>query len=206
MSIVKPCVAVAFFLPALAASGQQQVGFIQGEGHVFRVEVDFATFASRYSPQRMTQWCWAASISNVFAFHGHPVSQERIVKEVYGSSVNMPALSAITIARQINRRWVDDNGETFAARLTAAYDSQAKVVAINNAFLINELKAGRPVIICNTSHCMVTTAIDYSPVRVVGVGVFDPWPGKGARNLSFSEMLPKDNGGELTFLGSLKID
>jgi len=35
--------------------------------------------AAQLSTQQQDEWCWAASISNVFAYHGHPVSQARIV-------------------------------------------------------------------------------------------------------------------------------
>ena len=42
-----------------------------------------------FASQQASQWCWAASISNLFAYHGHDVSQARIVSEVYGSVANM---------------------------------------------------------------------------------------------------------------------
>jgi hypothetical protein len=41
------------------------------------------------SYQQQNEWCWAACISMVFAYYGHRVSQQRIVKEVWGRVVNM---------------------------------------------------------------------------------------------------------------------
>src|SRR5262249_15296997 len=107
------------------SGGQREIGLIPGEGAVFRSEVDFSSFAAHFSPQQMSEWCWAASISNVFAYYKHPVSQHRIVQDVYKDITNMPALSARLIAQEINKTWADDNGVPFSAHLTAAYDFQA---------------------------------------------------------------------------------
>src|SRR5215470_12768993 len=41
--------------------------------------------------QAMSQRCWAASIAMVFQFYGHEVPQQRIVRETFGTVVNMPA-------------------------------------------------------------------------------------------------------------------
>jgi nuclear transport factor 2 (NTF2) superfamily protein len=176
------------------------------EGPVMRAEVDASSFAKTYKPQEMSQWCWAASISNIFAFYDHPVEQEKIVQQVYGRTVNLPAFSGSVIARQVNRVWTDDNGKRFRAKLTAAYDFDARIFAINNNFMINELRHGRPFLFGNTSHCMVVTAIDFSPVRVVDVGVFDPWPtSRGTRRLSAAEMMPMNQGGQMRFLATLTV-
>jgi len=40
--------------------------------------------------QHATQWCWAACIEAVFTYYGHPVTQERIVGDIWGGIVNMP--------------------------------------------------------------------------------------------------------------------
>jgi hypothetical protein len=196
---------LAVFIFGLGCSdAQTQVG-MSPEGPVLRVQIDFNKFASAFSPQRQSEWCWAACISNIFNYYGHPVAQERIVKQIYGAAVNAPAVTAQIIAQSVNRPWVDDNGVPFRATLTAAYDARAGVFAINNAFMIQELLAGRPILVCNASHCMVNTLIDYSPRRVMAVGVFDPWPGAQPHDLSPAEMLPANQGGQLTFLGTLIV-
>jgi hypothetical protein len=154
----------------------------------------------------MSEWCWAASVSNVFAYFGHPVAQEAIVQTVYGRMVNLPSFTARTIAQQLNRQWTDANGKTFTCRLTAAYDAAAGVFDITNSFMMDELRAGRPIVYGST-HCMVITAIDYLPNgAVVGVGVFDPWPGSPrSRLLRGSDIVLKNLGGNVTFLASVQI-
>jgi hypothetical protein len=189
----------------LALCASHIVGYLQ-EGPVARAEVDASSFATTYRAQAMPEWCWAASIANVFAFYGHQVSQQAIVTQVYGAAVNRPALTGAVIAAQVNRVWTDDNGNRFRARLTAAYDFDAHVFAINNQFIINELIHDRPLLFGNTNHCMVVTAVDYSPYRVLGVGVFDPWPTSGgARNLAPTEMMPMNQGGQMRFLAALTV-
>jgi hypothetical protein len=66
-------------------------------------QVNFAQFAQHaYGAQYMSEWCWAACISMVFAFNGHAVPQSRIVTEAYGAPINMPAVYGIVIAQQLN--------------------------------------------------------------------------------------------------------
>jgi hypothetical protein len=141
----------------------------------------------------------------LFNYYGHPVRQERIVAEAYGGIENIPALSGFTIAQQLNRHWVDDNGTTFDAQLSAAFDAQAGVNAINNAIIINALSQDDPLIVGAAGHVTVMTAAAYRPTPVgpyiTGIGVFDPWPGRGARQLMPVEFTPAPLGGGLMFLG-----
>lgn len=161
-------------------------------------EVDFGRFSSSYANQKMSQWCWAASVSMIFDYFGHPLAQEKIVQAQYGRIVNLPAGNGFTMARQLNRDWIDDNGEAFSARLTAAFDPAANVFAMNNLWIVNELDGERPFIIGTQGHAVVVTSITYNPTPqgpyVIRVGVFDPWPGRGARYLTPNEMTPSPNG------------
>jgi hypothetical protein len=173
-------------------------------------EVDFGSFAQQaYQNQYQSQWCWAACISMLYRYYKHPVSQQRIVSEVYGGPVNMPAGAGIVLARQLNRRWRDDSGKDFKSELTAAYDFDARVFAINNNWIINELDQDRPFIIGAGSHAVVGTAIQYfvTPAGpyVTSIGVFDPWPGIGARGLNPAEMMPMHMGGSLRFVATVKV-
>ena len=146
----------------------------------------------------------------LFAYHGHPVSQPRIVSEVYGAPVNLPAGYGGNIARQLNRTWKDDNGARFRATLRAAYDSDAGVYLMNNSLLINELDHDRPVVIGAGTHAMVLTAMQYirTPAGpdVRACGVFDPWPGRGARDLTPAEMLMREKGGVFRFAAIASIE
>lgn len=67
-------------------------------GPINRVYVQTPTIIRQDCPQ----WCWAASASMVFAMHGHPLDQMKIVPRVFGGVVCMPAPSGITIATVLN--------------------------------------------------------------------------------------------------------
>jgi hypothetical protein len=195
---------------ALVSAGptvqEQDVSALYGFPAI-RIQIpDMERFAGTASEQQMSQWCWAASVSNVFGYHGHPLAQEKIVKEVYGDLVNLPSFTARRIAQQLNRNWTDDDGVEFQARLTSAYDSAARVYLTNNEFLRNEIRAGRPVVI-GTMHCMVVTAIDSGlDGTVVGARLYDPWPGQGFRPARPEEIIAAELGGKMTFLASVKVE
>jgi hypothetical protein len=154
-----------------------------------------ARMAAVYASQRMDQWCWAASIAMVFSFYGHPVSQERIVRETFGRVVDLPAMGGATITRALNREWVDDDGKTFrvASEVT---DAGAYEGAVDRDVVARELRAGRPLIVGTRGHAMVVGGMDFvvSPVgrvmAVESVTVRDPWPGVGRRQLRPDEMRP----------------
>lgn len=173
-------------------------------------EVDFSSFAQRaFQNQYQSQWCWAACVSMVFRYYDHPVSQSRIVEAVYGRIINLPSGNGWNIASQLNRDWTDDNGDSFRARLTAAYDYQAGVFAVNNNWIVNQLDQGHPIIIGTAGHAVVGTAIQYyiTPTGpfITSIGVFDPWPGRGARSLSPTEMVDAGRGGALQFLATVNV-
>lgn len=173
-------------------------------------QVDFAQFAQEaYQSQKRSEWCWAASISMIFAFYGHTVSQDRIVSEVYGAPVNMPSGYGINMARQLNRKWKDDDGNCFRATLTGVYDAQAGVDTLTNADLIRELDNDHPILIGTGGHAMVLTAMQYignpSQPTITLCGAFDPWPGRGARNLTLAEVVPIGRGGALAFLATARV-
>jgi hypothetical protein len=201
----------ALLVCLLSSQTQAKTSCVQTpQGTYCTSEVDFSDFYQRaFDTQKESQWCWAASISMVFSYHGHSVSQQRIVSAAYGGIVNMPAVTGMTIARQIARPWSDDSGETFKSALSSAYDYDAGVYATNNAIMINELDNDRPFIIGTAGHAVVVTHMEYFPTQmgpnVRAVGVFDPWPGRGARNLSVFEMTPKNQNGGLMFIATVSV-
>jgi hypothetical protein len=179
-------------------------------GQVCIAQVDFNSFAQNaYQNQQSSQWCWAASISMLFSYYDHPVSQQAIVQSLYGRVVNLPSGNGWNIASRLNTTWTDANGKHFRAELTGAYDFDAGVMTINNAMLVDELDQDRPVIIGTRGHAVVGTAIEFVPGPagpiITGIGVFDPWPGRGARGLDPSEMLAMHLRGELRFLATVRI-
>jgi hypothetical protein len=102
----------------------QQLG-MSAHGPIMRASISPQGFAQNFHSQQLPEWCWAASICNIFAYYGHPPRQEEIVQAVYGVTGNFPAMSAAMIAAQVNRPWLDDHGVAFQTHLTAAYEGSA---------------------------------------------------------------------------------
>lgn len=180
------------------------------QGQLCLSQIDFNRFAqSTYQAQRNSQWCWAAVISMIFSYYDHPVSQEAIVQSLYGRLVNLPSGNGWNIASRVNTSWIDSNGERFRAHLTGAYDYDAGVMTVNNGTLVDELHNDRPFIIGTRGHAVVGTAVEYlqTPLgpHITGIGVFDPWPGRGARGLDPSEARAIHVGGELRFIATIRI-
>jgi len=161
------------------------------------------------SSQQESLWCWAATISNLFSHYGHPVSQARVVSEVYGLPVNARSGDYANLARLLNRRWRDDRGVLFTARLNAALDVVNGVDAITNDQIRNALRSNRPLVMGTTTHAMLIVGMTYQDMNglvgtVRSVRVFDPWPGVGVRDLSASEMAPAPRG-TLMFIADATI-
>lgn len=179
-------------------------------GRLCITEVDFQQFyVQAYQSQLQSQWCWAASISMVFAHAGYSVEQARIVTEAYGAPENIPALAGIVMAQSLNRNWQDDFGQEFSSRVTGLYDSDAGIYGITNQKIVQELDAGRPLVLGARTHAMVLTAVQYYDTpfgpQVVSAGVFDPWPSVGPRGLDMDEMTARELGGSMRFLASVDI-
>jgi len=139
-----------------------------------------------------SQWCWAACISAIFAFHGMRVSQERIVDATYGRVVNLPAHGP-QIAAVTSRTWQTDDNSTFEAACEVLWDTQYHVTRPDASVeAARELAGDQPLIIGTGGHAMVLTAMTYrrnaygQGVPVIAV-VRDPWPGRGRRPLSAEE-------------------
>jgi hypothetical protein len=135
--------------------------------------------------QDLDQWCWAASIQMIFSYYNHDISQERIVEEVFGIAINVPA-QPYHILQALNREWVDDDGNIFFCS-TRPIPLQNGIISI-----IDELTNNKPLIIGTLGHAVVLTRIVYylfpnGVVSVADAGVRDPWPGRGLRSLSINE-------------------
>ncbi|HTI58786.1 papain-like cysteine protease family protein [Mucilaginibacter sp.] len=122
--------------------------------------------------QHNSEWCWAASISAVFNYYGHNVSQERIVGETFGRIENVPG-SPNAILSALNKNWTDDDGNDFSVRATT--------IAVTPAAAAQDLAADHPLIIGTLGHAMVLTALEYDHDaygrgNVTVATVRDPWP------------------------------
>jgi hypothetical protein len=122
--------------------------------------------------QLQSNWCWAAAISGVFAYYGHPVSQARIVREAYGGIANMRGTTR-AIMGSLNRDWVDDANRPFHV--------EADTFSANWITATQDLAQSRPLIVGSLGHAMILTAAEYTRFangngRIRGVIVRDPWP------------------------------
>ncbi|MBY5585076.1 C39 family peptidase [Rhizobium leguminosarum] len=132
--------------------------------------------------QECSEWCWAACVEAIFAFHGRQVSQERIVEKVFGGAVCSPAAGP-QIATAIDGEWTtDEDDEVFDAQADVLWDTQygfGSQDAIAQA--AQALAAGNPLILGAMGHATMMTAITYSMnaygVQINQVLVRDPWPG-----------------------------
>lgn len=141
--------------------------------------------------QNRAQWCWAASLSMIFGYYGHPTSQERIVEEVWGRIVDVPR-HVDDVMRDINRSWVDNRGRRFRAsgqRLTLHHIELPKLAA-------QALAENRPLIVGTLGHATVLTEMRWSidadgQLFVSDLIVSDPADGS-IRNLTLEERLLTD--------------
>lgn len=136
------------------------------------VGIPFGAATQKAKQQHMSEWCWAASISMAFAYHGYDVAQERIVAEAWGGIVNVPG-SPEAILGSVNRRWKADDGRFFDV-IGTPYDVSIPAV-------VQDLQANYPVLIGTMGHMMVLTHIAwiqnaYGQWQIVDATVRDPWP------------------------------
>lgn len=144
--------------------------------------------------QEKPQWCWAASIAMVFAHYGYDVSQEGIVRQHFGDSIDR-AVSAGEITSLLESAWRDGKGRTFATNAVVA-QSPDKRPGPAHDIMVSELGRMHPMVIGVAGHAMVLVRIEYDrlpgdgAIRLTGGTVIDPSPGRGLRRLLAHEALP----------------
>jgi len=166
-------------------------------------------FAQAIQTQQCPEWCWAASISMIFGFFGHPVPQQQIVQQTYGAVVCLPSGSTFTIGADLSRSYIDSNNRRFTSQVTAAFDPLNGINNLSNAMIVNELRQNRPLLYCNTHHAEVLYSVSYSGPEsaptIVAANVIDPWPfNQRLHALTPSELTPTPFG-EATFLAAVRV-
>ncbi|GEM_PF-1544765 len=138
--------------------------------------------------QRGSNWCWAAAAQMSLATQSVDVSQETIVRELFGSLIDSPG------------------GVPHFFALTGPYQSRDGVIHVTCEFgqgpptvdfLVDTLRKNRPVILAcfnsdsDIGHAVVATAVIYrdsaTGQQLLEVVVRDPSPGIGKRLLSATE-------------------
>ena len=155
---------------------------------VFGVGIPTDVMVFYATEQRGSNWCWAASAQMALATQSVDVSQEGIVRGLFGSLVDSPG------------------GVPHFFGLTGPYRSRVGVMHVTcelgqgpptMELLIEALRQNRPVILAyanpdsDIGHAVVATAVicrDGSHGnQLIEVVVRDPAPGVGKRKLSSSE-------------------
>src|ERR1700730_13092296 len=128
--------------------------------------------------QQTPVWCWAASISMLFGYYGHPVQQADIVARYFGSPVPVEGPSLV-MKDALNTTWQDDNGKWFriSSRVTDLYSQSA--YQVTNSDVVNALAHEQPVYYGDQTHAMILVQVDYvqgpnGPLISEGY-VIDPW-------------------------------
>lgn len=163
--------------------------------------------------QKESQWCWAACISMVCRFHGYDLSQESIVKQMYGKIVDMPADDKL-LTDAVNREWTSKDNRKFRIA-SHIFDPILGMADVQNDTIVDDLRNERPLICGSKGHATVVARVDYvhnpkGQPLVLRVHVIDPWPGATnneqlARFLDDNEAKSMTMGGGLRFLASIKI-
>jgi Papain-like cysteine protease AvrRpt2 len=144
--------------------------------------------------QERRNWCWAASMSMIFAHHGYQMPQEQIAREQYADAADRGARPQ-DISRMLDQTWQDAHGRSFVASSVAGSEPGRRF-QFGNDTVIRELIAQRPLIIGTLGHAMVLVAVEYErftlqdAVRITGGTVIDPWPQQGVRPLRPAELSP----------------
>ncbi|PLP56178.1 hypothetical protein CYK37_27025 [Mesorhizobium loti] len=162
--------------------------------------------------QRQNQWCWAACVSMICNWHGHPMSQASIVNGVYGGLVNLPGDDRV-LTRTLNHTWTDDNGGSFTISANT-FSPMMGTANVTNQQIIDDLDHDYPLLIGARSHATVLARVDYlaqnSGPQIFQAHVIDPWPGAAqppyyARFLAPDELVPATTGGSLRFIASIRV-
>ncbi|MGN8097253.1 papain-like cysteine protease family protein [Methylobacterium sp. 22177] len=175
--------------------------------------IDPTRFNGVPSQQEQSQWCWAACISMICRWYGYHMAQSRIVNEMYGGVVNMPAADEL-LTSALNHDWTADDGRKF--KISAdTFSPSLGTASVSNERVIEDLTHDRPLLNGSRTHATVVARVDYlsrpgQPPQVMRVHVIDPWPGAApgpqmARFLENDEMTPLQSGGSLRYLASIKI-
>ncbi|MEO8130058.1 MAG: papain-like cysteine protease family protein, partial [Bryobacteraceae bacterium] len=143
--------------------------------------------------QETPVWCWAASLSMLFAYYNYPVQQEAIVTRYFGAPLPVPGPPWI-LRDALNTDWTDATGKRFrvTSRITDLYGGSS--FQVSNADIVGALADEKPVFYADANHALILVQTDYiaalpQPIIVAGWAI-DPYPGPnfGFRQLQPSEM------------------
>jgi hypothetical protein len=152
-------------------------------------------------------------------WHGKQIDQIDVVRQTFGGVVNALA-DPMTLINAVNRSYTEQNGQQFTIQ-SNVWSVLHGMANVNNAGIIQELDANRPLVVCNTSHMMALVGVSYpqGTFTINQAWVSDPAfsgsvtngiPGlpslaPGFRYLFPAEMMPVPMGGQLTFIAAVHV-
>ncbi|MEM6763347.1 MAG: papain-like cysteine protease family protein [Bacteroidota bacterium] len=148
-------------------------------------EFEFLAAPSQSGRQRQENWCWAACIQMVLTYHGLKVSQEEVVRRIYGSLVDRPG-NPDQVLSALSGSAVNTRGGY--SRIYADYGM------ISDVEIINNLAAKMPIMVGlqnpdqESAHAYVLTAAYYHlnvherPV-IDKIVLRDPYPTRPSRQV-----------------------
>jgi hypothetical protein len=131
--------------------------------------------------------CWAASLSALFGYFGHPVSQDRIRLRYFPPGVIRTGPPWVMMDA-LNTTWTDDSGNNFRIKslitnfFPSPYPPYAPQGPTQAGFgdIVKALANEMPVLYGDRTHAMVLVQADYvSPynqIEILGAGAIDPAP------------------------------
>lgn len=145
--------------------------------------------------QRMQNWCWAACIQMVLNYHGLHVEQEKIVEQVFGTQVDMPAQPHQILAAL--RGWAPDTRGRYS-------EIVADNANLDQASIIQDLEYRWPLIVGlsgatpgQQGHAYVLTGAYYvlndnNQPEIYKVVLRDPYPTQMSRiEMTAAEFVPR---------------
>jgi hypothetical protein len=187
MMIVSAVMLVAASGPVPVVSGQQANPFGGQIGpNLWVAGLNSPTVVTLTDPgyrgkQRMTNWCWAASVQMVLNLDGVAVTQEQVVERIFGGDIDKPG-STQDILTALSG-WAFN----FGGR-KVLIDSQR---IFSDQELVDNLSHGWPLIVGmenpdhQSGHAVVITAVTYvpSPTGPICQTIVyrDPWPTNPSR-------------------------
>ncbi len=152
--------------------------------------------ASPPETQKMSVWCWAASLSLIYTAEGHPISQEQIISQNFDSPGNIPSGDFLNFVDRLNRDYLDANGKKFTS-------SSMQIFSTEDA--ARSLSEGFPILFASSHHAIVQTSMTYlhsfSGFYVMKTGVFwDPAPGNGGSGYSSAGYISRQFSGSDIYL------
>jgi hypothetical protein len=148
--------------------------------------------------QQTNVWCWAASISYIFAYYNHSVSQCDVVKAFYGGKCPAVTGDPRDMTAAFNRTWKDTDGVPFTAHASITDDMWHSAHQVANSDVVDALDNDKPVFYGTTHHAMVLISVQYIPTpgqpTILRGVVWDPDPtyhshgGDGIRVVAGSDL------------------